>query len=145
MTSESLYLLAADSILVAHVLCVMFVVFGLLFVIAGKFLNWTWVRNRWFRIAHLLTIVFVALQSWLGRICPLTTWEMALREKGGGSTYEGGFIAHWLGWLLYYEAPAWVFAVAYTLFGAVAIFSWFWIRPDSFSNSHELHSGNRVD
>lgn len=143
--SESFYLLAADSILVIHVLCVMFVIFGLLFVVVGKFLNWSWVRNRWFRIVHLATIGVVVLQSWLGRICPLTIWEMALRQKGGGSTYEGGFIAHWLASFLYYEADAWVFIVAYTLFASAVVVSWFWVRPDPFTNHHELYSGNSVD
>lgn len=133
--SESFYLLAADSILLVHALCVVFVVLGLILIVVGKLLHWSWVRNRWFRIVHMATIGVVVVQSWLGRICPLTIWEMALRQKGGGSTYEGGFIAHWLGWLLYYEAPAWVFVVAYTLFGTVALASWFWVRPYPFARS----------
>ena len=34
--------------------------------------------------------------AWIGMICPLTTWEMALRAKAGDATYSGSFIAHWL-------------------------------------------------
>ncbi len=83
MESKTLYLLVADVLLLTHVLFVVFVILGLLLIVAGKLLSWPWVQNPWFRLAHLIGIVVVALQSWLGAICPLTTWEMALRVKAG--------------------------------------------------------------
>jgi len=133
MESRVLYLLAADAILFTHVLFVLFVVFGLLLIFAGKLFSWSWVRNPWFRLAHLIAIGVVVLQSWCGAICPLTTWEMALREKAGDAFYAGSFIAHWLETILYYSAPPWVFIVVYTLFGALVLASWFWVRPRSFT------------
>ncbi|NNE35497.1 MAG: DUF2784 family protein, partial [Rhodothermales bacterium] len=69
--------------LFAHVLFVAFVIFGLVLILAGKLRAWSWVRNPWFRLAHLAGIAVVVLQSWLGAICPLTKWEVALREKAG--------------------------------------------------------------
>ena len=129
MESGFLLLLAADALLLTHVLFVAFVVFGLALIFVGKLFNWTWVRNPWFRIVHLAAIGIVVLQSWLGIICPLTTWEMALRERAGGITYSGTFISHWLESLLYYQAPAWVFTVVYTVFAAAVVVSWFWVRP----------------
>ncbi len=122
-------LLIADLLLVLHTSFVAFVVLGLVLIVAGKLLSWSWVRNRRFRIIHLCCIGIVVIQSWLGVICPLTTWEMAFRERAGDATYAGSFISHWLGELLYYQAPAWVFVVAYTLFGVLVVFTWFWVRP----------------
>jgi len=133
MESKSLFLLTADALLVTHALFVVFVIFGLLLVFAGKLLSWSWVRNPWFRLAHLLAIGVVAAQSWLGIICPLTTWEMALREKAGDAVYGGTFISHWLERILYYNAPAWVFVLCYTLFGLLVVAAWFWVRPHPFS------------
>ena len=124
-----LYAIAADAILILHVLFVVFVVFGLVLIFIGKFLSWRWVRNRWFRLLHLAGIGIVVLQSWLGLICPLTIWEMELRAQAGQFVYEGSFITHWLNDLLYYDAPAWVFMVCYTGFGALVAASWFWVRP----------------
>ncbi len=112
-----------------HVLFVAFVIVGLVLVLVGGFLGWSWVRNRTFRVVHLVAIGIVVLQSWFGMICPLTTIEMALRARAGDATYTGSFIAHWLESLLYYQAPAWVFAVCYTAFGMLVIASWFWVRP----------------
>jgi hypothetical protein len=123
------YLLAADAVLLLHVLFVVFVVVGLLLVIAGRLLSWDWVRNWWFRVIHLGAIGVVVLQAWLGVICPLTRLEMYLRDRAGDTTYGGSFVSHWLEAILYYRAPAWVFAVAYTLFAIVVVMSWVWVRP----------------
>lgn len=133
MESGFLHLLAADLLLFVHVLFVAFVVFGLAAILIGKLLGWAWVRNPWFRIAHLSAIGIVVLQSWVGVICPLTNWEMALRERAGDTVYSGSFISHWLESVLYFQAPMWVFTVCYTVFAAVVITSWFWVRPRHFT------------
>ena len=124
-----LYRLAADLILVLHTAIVVFIVGGLVLILAGGLRGWPWVRNPVFRLLHLVAIAIVVLQAWLGQICPLTTWEMALRARAGDATYAGSFIAHWLQALLYYEAPLWVFAVCYTIFGALVVLAWYWVRP----------------
>jgi hypothetical protein len=129
MESRSLFLLAADLLLFIHVIFVAFLVLGLVLILLGKPLRWDWVRNPLFRIAHLLAIGIVVVQSWIGVICPLTTWEMALRGRAGGAVYPGSFIAHWFESILYYQAPPWVFTVIYTVFGAIVIASWFWVKP----------------
>lgn len=129
MDSQTLYLLAADLALLLHVSFVAFVVLGLLLIFIGYALGWSWIRNPWFRWAHLAAISVVVLQSWFGVICPLTTLEMALRARAGATTYPGAFIAHWLETILYFDAPEWIFAVCYTAFGLLVVGSWFWIRP----------------
>lgn len=139
MDSGSTYLLAADLLLASHVLFVAFVVLGLLLIVVGGLADWTWVRNPWFRIAHLAAIGVVTLQSWFGIICPLTTWEMALRERAGETAYGGTFISHWLETLLYYRAPAWVFVVCYTVFALLVAGCWIWVRPRRFG---ERNSGD---
>ena len=123
------YLLAADAVLLLHLLFVVFVVAGLVLTLVGRLLSWAWVRNWWFRVVHLAAIGVVVLQSWLGVICPLTKLEMALRDRAGDTTYVGGFVSHWLETILYYRAPAWVFAVVYTAFGLLVLLSWFWVPP----------------
>lgn len=119
----------ADCVLIVHVSFVVFVILGLLLILVGGARGWHWVRNPWFRAAHLAGIALVVVQAWLGIVCPLTTLEMWLRERGGDETYAGTFIAHWLQKLLYYQAPPWVFAVVYTLFGLAVVASWVKVRP----------------
>lgn len=125
--------IVADIILLLHVLFVVFVVAGLVLIFVGSARRWSWVRNPWYRVTHLVAIGIVVAQSWLGVICPLTTWEMALRSEAGVATYTGSFMSHWLQTLLYYRAPAWVFITCYTAFAAAVVASWFLVRPRSFS------------
>jgi hypothetical protein len=129
METRLYYLIAADAMLITHALFVVFVVLGLLLIFVGKLFAWSWVHNFNFRCIHLVAIGVVVLQSWLGMICPLTIWEMSLRAKAGDTVYTGSFIAHWLQTLLFYRAPEWVFILLYTLFGALVIASWYWVRP----------------
>lgn len=122
-------LLLADGILIIHVMFVCFVVFGLVAIYLGYACNWQWIRHRTFRVLHLVAIGIVVLQAWLGMICPLTRWEMALRKAAGDATYAGAFIQHWLHQLLYFTAPDWVFILLYTCFGSLVFASWFIVRP----------------
>jgi hypothetical protein len=130
------YLFAADAILILHSLVVLFIIMGLLTIIIGGLLEWNWIKKRWFRLLHLLAIVVVVVQAWLGRICPLTILEMWLRQQAGELSYEVSFVQYWLQRLLYYDFPLWVFAAAYTLFGLAVIASWFWFPPNPKTSHH---------
>ena len=128
----NLYRALADLVLVTHVAFVAFVVFGLILILCGGFCGWGWVRNPWFRAAHLAAIGLVVLQSWFGIVCPLTILERVLRESAGETTYSETFIAHWLHQVLFFQAPMWVFTVCYTLFGLAVVVSWIKFRPRAF-------------
>ena len=132
MDLSSFYLLAADVILFLHVFVVVFNVLGLILILLGYILKWTWVRNPWFRVVHIVIIGIVIIQSWVGVVCPFTNLEMALRSKAGEIVYSGTFISHWLESILYYQASPWVFIFIYTVFGAFVIASWFIVRPRPF-------------
>jgi len=133
------FLLAADIVLVLHVLFVAFIVIGLVSVFIGKLLSWSWIRNPWFRLLHLVAIGVVVIQSWFGIICPLTMLEMELRAGAGDIVYGGSFISYWLGKILYYQFPGWVFAISYTVFAAAVVYSWFLVPPRRFKISSNHH------
>jgi hypothetical protein len=123
--------LIADAVLVLHVAVVLFVVGGLLLVVAGNLARprWSWVNAWGFRLAHAAAIAVVAAQAWFGVVCPLTTLEMWLRAQAKQPVYAGSFIAHWLQSLLYFDAPPWVFMLAYTLFGLAVAGVWLRFPP----------------
>ena len=126
---QSVYAALANAVLILHVGYVLFVVGGLILILTGGMRGWQWVRNPWFRAAHLAAIGYVVLESWLGIVCPLTTLEVWLRERAGQTSYTGDFIAYWLRRLLFFDAPAWVFTLCYSAFGALVLLSWFGVRP----------------
>jgi hypothetical protein len=109
--------LLADFLLVLHFSIAAFIVAGLILTWIGASARWRWVRNPWFRYAHLAAIAFVAAEALLGIACPLTVWEDALR----GGARPGTFIGRWVQRLLYYDAPGWVFTAAYAAWAAATL------------------------
>jgi len=109
----------------AHLLIVLFILLGVPLVYLGAALHWTWVRSRTWRVLHLGAILFVAAESLLGITCPLTVWEDTLR----GRRTAGGFIERWIDRIIFYDAPASVFTMAYIAFAALVLLTWILVPP----------------
>jgi len=125
----------ADLILVVHALIVGFVIGGQALILVGWWRDWSWVRNLWFRLAHLLTIAIVVLQAWLGRLCPLTIWEQQLRRAAGQGHHDESFIEYWISRFLYLDLPWWTFVAAYTAFAVLVVWTWWRLPPKRRSKS----------
>ena len=126
------YQTLADVVLALHVAIAAFIVGGLALIIIGNLCGWRWVNGLWFRLAHLAAIAIVVAEVWIDVACPLTSLEMWLRERAHAATYTGSFVEHWFQRILYYEAPAWVFTLCYSLLGAAVLATW-WCFPPRFN------------
>lgn len=115
----------ADAILLLHALVVAFVVGGSVYIWVGVWCRWPGVRAPLFRYVHLGVMLFVAAQALLGVMCPLTVLEDQLRGEGS----QTGFIARWVGRLIYYDFPAWVFTATYVALAAALIITLFVVPP----------------
>ncbi|PMS22600.1 DUF2784 domain-containing protein [Trinickia dabaoshanensis] len=118
----------ADIVLVLHAALATFIVGGFVAIWIGAMRGWAWVRERRFRFVHLTAIAIVALLAALDIPCPSTTLEDWLRTGRAGPQ---GFLQYWLGRLLYYELPTWVFTVAYVLFALAVLLTWRYVPPRS--------------
>ncbi len=126
---QRFYLGLADAVLVIHAAFVAFVLVGQLLIWIGWWRRWAFVRNFWFRAAHLASIGVVAVESLAGWVCPLTTWENKLRLLAGdGQRYEGSFIEHWLHRVMFFDLGATVFMIIYLAFFLVVALS-LWLVP----------------
>lgn len=121
--------LFADAVLLVHLGVVLFVVGGLVLILVGNVRHWFWVNGWPFRVAHLVAVGVVVVQSWLGQLCPLTVLESWLREQAGEAAYPAGFVEHWVQRVLYYDAPLWAFTLAYSLFGLLVAAAWWFFPP----------------
>ncbi|WP_159678315.1 DUF2784 domain-containing protein [Luteimonas sp. 9C] len=122
--SPSLAADLADAVLTIHVGIAVFVVGMTLALLVGGPLGWGWVRRRWLRWLHVALVLVIAVQAWLGRLCPLTIWEQWLRTRAGQQTYDASFIAHWLSKVLFFEAPWWTFVAAYSVLALAVAGAW---------------------
>jgi len=83
--------LAADAVLVAHLLFILFAAGGALLVLWRGWLAWL----------HLPALAWAVWIVATHGICPLTPLENALRRAAGEAGYPGGFIDHYLVPLIY--------------------------------------------
>ena len=123
------YRLWAEIVLIMHALFIVFVIFGLVLIVIGALRRWDWIRNHWFRLAHLAAIGFVVVQAWFGGICPLTAWESRLREAAGEAGYRRSFVAHWLHEIIFFDIAPEVFIALYTGFGIAVLVAWLLVPP----------------
>ncbi len=120
----------ADVTLALHALFVLFVVGGQLLILVGWLRGWQWTRRVLFRALHLGSIGFVVLEAWFGVPCPLTMLENAFRLRAGeAAAYQISFVGYWMGRLLYYNAPPWVFTTAYTAFSLLVVLTFVFYPP----------------
>ena len=78
--------MAADTVVVVHLLFILFAVLGGLLV-------WRWRGLVWLHVPAALWGVLVELMRWP---CPLTPLEHSLRLAAGQAGYRGGFVEHYM-------------------------------------------------
>jgi hypothetical protein len=122
------YRFLADIVAGIHVAYVLAVVLGLVLILAGRFLGWRWVANRWFRCAHFALIAGVVIRAMIWAECPLTWWERDLRALAGQRGFEGSPVGRFLHDLVHPDLPLWVFPTTYVIVGLL-ILSTFWAVP----------------
>ncbi len=115
------YVLLADVIAFVHLLFVLFVMFGALFILR-------WPAFLWIHPPSLLWGVIVECT---GAICPLTPLESRLRLLGGGAGYTEDFLSHWLLTVLYPESLTRELQIAMgaaLLLMNMGLYVWIWRR-----------------
>ena len=119
----------ADMIALIHLGYVVFVILGFILIVVGIVLRWQWIRNLWFRIAHLAAIAGVALEAVLGINCPLTVLEFSLRYGVPPSERRVSFVGAFVDSILYYDAPAWLFTIIYVGFALLVAITFIMAPP----------------
>ncbi|MFZ0391471.1 MAG: DUF2784 domain-containing protein [Calditrichia bacterium] len=120
----------ANLILFFHLLYVLYIIAGFFFIWTGYLFGWNAIRNPLFRWSHLAAMGIVILETIAGVFCPLTDWEIRLRQAAGESfNYPSGFIPYWLHRLLFFDWPQYVFQIAYLGFFLLMILTFIIIPP----------------
>ena len=128
------YTMLADAVVVVHAAYVAFVVGGLFAIVIGAAMGWRWTRSFSFRVAHLAAIALVCIESIVGVMCPLTSLEDWMRQRGGAATYPGDFVGYWAHRLIFYDFPPWMFTTAYIAFAVLVVITFILLPPRWQSN-----------
>lgn len=86
-----IYRLLADTVVIIHLLFILFVLFG------GLLGLW----RKWVLLLHFPALVWGVAVEFANLTCPLTHLENHLRGAGGERGYSGGFIEHYLEPVIY--------------------------------------------
>jgi len=111
-----LYKIIADIVVFAHLLWILFLIFGALW---GK-------RNTTIRIIHISGLAFAIIIQVFDWYCPLTDLEVWLRSKHDPALfYTGSFIIHYVEKIVYIElSRELIFALCIIL---CVINAWFYL------------------
>jgi hypothetical protein len=136
-------MLIADMVMLIHFAFIIFVVGGQCLIMIGYHWRWKWAANRVIRGIHLACVLYVVIQTWAGKWCPLTLLENKYRAAAGQEMYRSSFIRDWVGRLIYYDAPHCVFTVMYICFGILVLLYWVLMerqraQPESESSSERI-------
>ena len=116
----SFWTLAADFLVVIHLLWIVFLIGGAMI---GRWIVWV----KWLHVGALTFSLLLQVFRW---ICPLTFLEVWLRRRADPSGgYPGDFLAHYAERLVYLPVPPDAVLLA-TVF-IVGLSAWaYWPRPD---------------
>ena len=114
------YSLAADLVVLVHVVYVATVIVGLLLILIGLGLGWTWVRNFWFRGPSGLDRRRRAGRR-SGHRLPADHVGKRAAGEGRRACGAGDFLGRLAHYAIFCQAPEWAFVVAHCLFGGLVL------------------------
>lgn len=106
------HILLAEAVLATHLAVIAFNVFGLVAIPLGAWLGWRFVRVRWWRWLHVVSLAAVALQAVAGRACILTILQQSLT---GGAADNTPMVMGFVNRMIFWPLPFWAFTVLYVL------------------------------
>jgi hypothetical protein len=126
--------IAADAVMLLHLMFVLFVVFGALLVM----------RLQWLVFLHLPAVAWGVFIEISGGICPLTYIENDLRHRAGSAGMEAGFIEHYIYSLLYppgLTRNVQLILAAFVLILNAALYAWLLVRRRSKNAKRDAITG----
>jgi polyferredoxin len=92
----------------------------------GYYQKWEWVKNKYYRLIHLVLMGIIFIETILGFMCPLTILENFLRND----IEINNKITQIIHQIMYWDLPTYQFIILYLLSLLYLIFLWFFFKPD---------------
>lgn len=113
--------LAANLVAVVHIAYFLFIVGGMVAIVGSLRRHIPWVRNPWFRIAHIAAIYIVLFEEATGFPCPLNVLQWTFREPVTGANEASSGVGGVLDYLLYHTISPLALDIMYWSFGALVL------------------------
>ena len=118
--------LFSEIVLLFHFCIFLFMVLSFFLIPLGYNQKWEWVKNRYYRLIHLILMGIIFIETILGFMCPLTILENFLRNN----IRINNKITQIIHQIMYWDLPTYQFIILYLLSLLYLIFLWFFFKPD---------------
>ena len=119
----------ANSILIIHLIWVLFIVLLVPLILVGGYYSWKWTSHFYIRTLHVVMMAIVTTEALVGMACPLTILENSLRSSSGQAGYEKDFVSHWIHKVMFFDFAPWSFTIVYGFFLLIIALLWFVVPP----------------
>ena len=116
----------SEIVLLFHFCVFLFVILSFFLIPLGYYQKWDWVKNKYYRLIHLILMVIIFIETILGFMCPLTLLENFLRNN----IEINNKITQIIHQIMYWDLPTYQFIILYLLSLLYLIFLWFFFKPD---------------
>ena len=116
----------SEIVLLFHFCIFLFMILSFFLIPLGYYQKWEWVKNRYYRLIHLVLMGIIFIETILGFMCPLTILENFLRND----KEINNKITQIIHQIMYWDLPSYQFIILYLLSLLYLIFLWCFFKPD---------------
>ena len=116
----------SEIVLLFHFSIFLFMILSFILIPLGYHKKWKWVKNKYYRLIHLILMGIIFIETILGFMCPLTILENFLRND----IEINNKITQIIHQIMYWDLPTYQFIILYLLSLLYLIFLWFFFKPD---------------
>ena len=113
-------------VLLFHFSIFLFITISFILIPLGYYKKWKWVKNKYFRLIHLILMGIIFIETILGFMCPLTILENFLRNN----IEINNKITQIIHQIMYWDLPTYQFIILYLFSLLYLIFLWIFFKPD---------------
>ena len=104
-------ILFSEIVLLFHFCIFLFMVLSFFLIPLGYYQKWEWVKNKYYRLIHLVVMGIIFIETILGFMCPLTILENFLRND----IEINNIITQIIHQIMYWDLPSYQFIILYLL------------------------------
>ena len=116
----------SEIVLLFHFCIFLFMILSFFLIPLGYYKKWKWVKNKYYRLIHLVLMGIILIETILGFMCPLTMLENFLRNN----IEINNKITQIIHQIMYWDLSTYQFIILYLLSLLYLIFLWFFFKPD---------------
>ena len=116
----------SEIVLLFHFFIFLFMILSFFLIPLGYYQKWKWVKNKYYRLIHLVLMRIIFIETILGFMCPLTILENFLRND----IEINNKITQIIHQIMYWDLQTYQFIILYLLSLLYIIFLWFFFKPD---------------